>query len=252
MEPYRASLGARGGRPLSSALDTDALDELAEELLDGLLVPRGAATAARQLLAEGRFDLVDLMLDGGRLPLEDARQLKNDLADARRGAAGRATRALHLLTRRAEQLDLARGWHEDDGMGLDSLMELATADESAFTELLAGWEAQAGKAERIRGDELRAELGRPRDGESPDRAARNLLEECLAAGSSGWPAHWWAATGHSSPPTPDPRDSPGCPDRYSCAGTRFRMYWSGTRTANWVLPNCTAGCRPSMTRRGGG
>ncbi|WP_327744464.1 ATP-binding protein [Streptomyces europaeiscabiei] len=170
-----------GGRTLSSALGADALDGLAEEVLDGLLVPRGAATAARQLLAEGRFDLVDLMLDGGRLPLEDARQLKSDLADARRGAAGRATRALHLLTRRAEQLDLARGWHEEDGMG-DELVELATTDESAFTELLAGWETQAREAEERRGGDLRTELERSRDGEPVDPAARSLLEECLSAG----------------------------------------------------------------------
>ncbi|GGT81531.1 ATP-binding protein [Streptomyces coeruleorubidus] len=169
------------GRPLSSTLGADVLDELAEEVLDGLLVPRGAATAARQLLAEGRFDLVDLMLDGGRLSLEEALQLKGDLADARRGAAGRATRALHLLTRRAEQLDLARGWHEEDGT-VHELVELATADESAFTELLASWETQAREAEELRAHDLRTELERSRDGEPVDRAARSLLEECLAAG----------------------------------------------------------------------
>ncbi|GAB2925871.1 sensor histidine kinase [Streptomyces heilongjiangensis] len=170
------------GRPLPVTLGADALDELAEEVLDGLLVPRSAATAARHLLAEGRFDLVDLMLDGGRLPLEDARQLKDDLADARLGAAGRATRALHLLARRAEQLELAHSWHEQDGT-VRELVELATTDESAFTELLAGWEEQATDAEDARRGALRAELDRSRkDGEPPDRATRNLLEECLTAG----------------------------------------------------------------------
>ncbi|MEU1619198.1 HAMP domain-containing sensor histidine kinase [Streptomyces sp. NPDC005722] len=169
------------GRTIAQHLGPDTLDLLADEVLEGFLVPRDAATAARQLLAEGRFDVVEEMIDGGRLPPEDSRQLRSELAEARHAAAERAARALHLLSGRAAQLDLHRSWPETDGLTTDGLVGLAVTDESAFTDLLAGWEQQAQEAEDARADELRGELAGQGAGDPSGAAEFRLLEDCLAA-----------------------------------------------------------------------
>lgn len=197
---------AEGTPPLAPP-GPDGLDPLAREVLEGLAAPRNAAAGARKLLSREAFDAVELMLERGALPLEEARQISVLLESARGEAARRAARALHLLGRRAHQLD-ADSWARRDGWTEEGLAELAADDPQGFAALLADWERRAAAEEQERRSALLDRVRAPAGALPLDEAGRARVRECVEAGEFRT-AEWLLLRGQ--PPVPADAGPAGLP-----------------------------------------
>ncbi len=180
-------------------------EQLAELVLEGLARPRTVLEAVEHLLREEDFRAVQLVADEAGLPTAQLRQVLDRLEAARRSTGEALTRSLHLLRRRAHELDVQSWPERESGYSDMELATLAAEDTETLRGLLRGWEKEAADEETARRAELLERLAQ--QGEVSE-SVRDTVRECLDAGEFRVAEGLLGAEPLTVPPEAGPRGWP--------------------------------------------